>query len=278
MRPEVTTSTPNTSSWATDPATAAYSECWNLRLFRHKLGRYERMPDHTGGRAGDNEAHEHVELDGRVLRLTNELDHYAYPTIATWVEKHNRYAVWEATMYERFRNEPVPAGIGKGKRLKRWLKKVYLRLPLRPLVRFAYSYVVRLGFLDGKPGLVFCTLLSFYDFLAWANVYEQSLRGRLRPDEMSPRIAGGGRVGGGRGLLALSSKCAADHSGRPPASPLSNGWKRRTLPLEKGESEGVGAPRPSPRAGVSPGLFSQAWAGFCAWGTWKSPPRGMALY
>ncbi len=59
-----------------------YSECWNLRLFKHRLGRYERMPDATGGRTGDNEAHEHVELEGRVLRLENQLDHYAYPTIA----------------------------------------------------------------------------------------------------------------------------------------------------------------------------------------------------
>ncbi len=76
-------------------------------------------------------------------------------------------------MYERFLVEPVPASIGPGKRLKRRLKKVYLRLPMRPLVRFAYAYVIRLGFLDGMPGLVFCTLLSFYDFLAWANVYER---------------------------------------------------------------------------------------------------------
>ena len=76
-----------------------YSECWNLRLFQHRLGRYERMADRTGGRTGDNEAHEHVELEGRVLHLSHELEHHAYPTIATWVEKHNRYAVWEAAMY-----------------------------------------------------------------------------------------------------------------------------------------------------------------------------------
>ena len=40
------------------------------------------MPDDTGGRTGDNEAHEHVELEGRALRLDHELDHHAYPTIA----------------------------------------------------------------------------------------------------------------------------------------------------------------------------------------------------
>lgn len=149
-----------------------YAEAWNLRLFKHRLGRYEKMPVEPGSKSGDNEAHEHVELDGKALRLTHELDHHAYPTVAAWVEKHNRYAAWEAEMYERFLREPVPASIGPGKRFKRQLKKVYLRLPLRPLVRFVYSYIIRLGFLDGSPGLVFCTLLAFYDFLQWANVYE----------------------------------------------------------------------------------------------------------
>jgi len=153
-----------------------YSECWNLRLFKRRLGRYERMPDHTGGRTGDNEAHEHVELDGRVLRLRHELVHHAYPTIAAWVEKHNRYAIWEAALYERFLSEPVPSNIGRSKQLKRRLKKLVLRLPLRPLIRFVYAYFLRLGFLDGRPGFYLCGLLAFYDLLAQANLYERRVR------------------------------------------------------------------------------------------------------
>jgi glycosyltransferase involved in cell wall biosynthesis len=153
-----------------------YSECWNLRLFRHRLGRYEKMPDDTGGRCGDNEAHEHVELAGRVHRLANELEHHAYPTVAAWVEKHNRYAIWEAAQFVRLRDEPIPATIGRGKRFKRRLKKIALRLPMRPVIRFVYAYFIRLGFLDGRPGLIFCGLLAFYDLLASANRYEQQLR------------------------------------------------------------------------------------------------------
>lgn len=170
-----------------------YAEAWNLRLFKHRLGRYERMPAVPGTRAGDNEAHEHVELRGRALRLVHELDHHAYPTIWAWVEKHNRYASWEAEMYDRFLREPVPASIGPGKRFKRQLKKLYLRLPMRPLVRFVYAYIVRLGFLDGMPGLVFCTLLAFYDFLAWANVYERRLAAQavsLRDGQLPSLVKG----------------------------------------------------------------------------------------
>ncbi len=163
-----------------------YSSCWNLRLFKHRLGRYEKMPDPTGGRTGDNEAHEHVELDGRVHRLDNPLVHRAYPTIAIWVEKHNRYAIWEAAHAERFLREPIPKTIGGVQRFNRTLKKIAWRLPLRPLVRFIYAYFVRLGFLDGKPGLYFCGLLAFYDFLAMANRYEQQLASRPVPVPAEP--------------------------------------------------------------------------------------------
>jgi glycosyltransferase involved in cell wall biosynthesis len=168
-----------------------YSSCWNLRLFKHRLGRYEKMPDCTGGRTGDNEAHEHVELAGRALSLAGALEHHAYPTIATWVEKHNRYAIWEAALAERFLNEPVPRTIGGVQRFKRRLKKIAWRLPMRPLVRFVYAYFLRLGFLDGKPGLIFCSLLAFYDFLASANRYEQRI---TKPDPKSemPAVAPAG--------------------------------------------------------------------------------------
>jgi glycosyltransferase involved in cell wall biosynthesis len=162
-----------------------YASCWNLRLFKHRLGRYEKMPDRTGGRSGDNEAHEHVELGGRSSRLENALEHHAYPTIATWVEKHNRYAIWEAAECERFLRDPIPQSIGSVQRFKRRLKKIAWRLPMRPLVRFIYAYILRLGFLDGKPGLVFCGLLAFYDFLASANRYEQQIaRSRSRPESL----------------------------------------------------------------------------------------------
>jgi hypothetical protein len=38
--------------------------------------------------------------------------------------------------------------------------------------------VLRLGFLDGRPGLIFCGLLAYYEFLCGAKRYERRLRGR----------------------------------------------------------------------------------------------------
>jgi hypothetical protein len=52
-----------------------------------------------------------------------------------------------------------------------------LRLPFRPVIRFVYAYIVRLGFLDGRPGLIVCGLLAFYDFLTTASRSEQVLHG-----------------------------------------------------------------------------------------------------
>jgi hypothetical protein len=73
--------------------------------------------------------------------------------------------------------KPSP-GIGRGKSFKRRLKQLYLRLPFRPLLRFVYAYVLRLGFLDGRAGLVFCGLLAYYDFLCDAKAYERRLASR----------------------------------------------------------------------------------------------------
>ncbi len=73
----------------------AYYPNWNLRLFRHALGRYEKLTD-APTNSGDNEVHEHVFVNGRTAKLQVEIDHYAFPSIDVFVEKHNRYSNWEA--------------------------------------------------------------------------------------------------------------------------------------------------------------------------------------
>ncbi len=73
----------------------AYYPNWNLRLFRHSLGRYEKLTEAETD-SGDNEVHEHVVVQGPTARLQCEMDHYAFPSIDVFVEKHNRYSNWEA--------------------------------------------------------------------------------------------------------------------------------------------------------------------------------------
>jgi len=49
-------------------------------------------------------------------------------------------------------------------RRKRALKRLWVRLPCRPLLRFLYMYFLRAGFLDGSAGLHFCLLTSMHEY------------------------------------------------------------------------------------------------------------------
>ena len=150
-----------------------YYPSWNLRLFRHRLGRYEEVQA-SDTAAGDNEVHEHVVLNGATVHLQNDMLHYAYPDIYTWVEKHNRYSNWEAEVEVRGEQQGL-ASIGIGGKLstRRKLRIWSRRMPFRPSLRFFYSYFFKLGFLDGRAGYVFCRLLATYEMLNVFKAHER---------------------------------------------------------------------------------------------------------
>jgi glycosyltransferase involved in cell wall biosynthesis len=158
-----------------------YYPSWNLRFFRHKLGRYEQFAnvDNTG--SGDNEVHEHVELRGTPGHLRGEMEHYAFPTIDVWVEKHNRYSNWEARLLLSNAGSAASTGtaLDPGLARKRRLKHLARRAPFRPTLRFLYHYVWRRGFLDGYRGYVFCRLLGFYEFLGASKARELARTAKL---------------------------------------------------------------------------------------------------
>ncbi len=151
-----------------------YYPSWNLRFFRHPIGRYEQLTTTDESNSGDNEVHEHVLLDGKVGHLEHEMEHFAFPTIEVWVEKHNRYSNWEARLLVSDAASAAAAGAAIDPRLarKRRLKHFARSLPFRPTLRFLYHYVWRRGFLDGYRGLVFCRLMGFYEFLSAAKASE----------------------------------------------------------------------------------------------------------
>ena len=150
----------------------AYYPNWNLRLFRHALGRYEKLTD-APTNSGDNEVHEHVLLNGGTARLKVEIDHYAFPSIDIFVEKHNRYSNWEArvaadTLLDSSSKKISSRTVDR----RRKLKTLSRQLPFRPLLRFLYVYVWQKGFLDGAEGYYFARLHGFYEFLSVAKTRE----------------------------------------------------------------------------------------------------------
>jgi hypothetical protein len=152
----------------------AYYPNWNLRLFKHRLGRYEQLST-TATESGDNEVHEHVIVQGQTGYLRCEMDHYAFPSVEVFVEKHNRYSNWEARV-------ALDGGAGEARlqdarvRSRRRMKALSQRVPCRPLLRFLYVYLWQRGFLDGREGYYFARLHAFYEFLCVAKLRELQKR------------------------------------------------------------------------------------------------------
>ena len=150
----------------------AYYPNWNLRLFRHKLGRYEKLTD-VNTASGDNEVHEHVVVKGLTKRMRSQMDHYAFPSIEVFIEKHNRYSNWEARVALQKRTAPPAKELQNTRvKLRRRIKDFARRLPFRPLLRFLYVYIWQRGFLDGKEGYYFARLHALYEFLSIAKTAE----------------------------------------------------------------------------------------------------------
>jgi glycosyltransferase involved in cell wall biosynthesis len=150
----------------------AYYPNWNLRLFRHSLGRYEKLTD-ADTQSGDNEVHEHVIVQGPTGRLRCEMDHYAFPSVEVFMEKHNRYSNWEARVSADRRLHGSASAIRSGPvGRRRKLKLLSQHMPCRPLLRFLYIYLWQKGFLDGREGYYFARLHAMYEFLSVAKTYE----------------------------------------------------------------------------------------------------------
>ena len=148
----------------------SYYPNWNLRLFKHPAGRFEKLVDGEMA-SGDVEIHEHVVVRGQTGRLRTELEHYAFPSVESFIEKHNRYSNWEA----RFQLESglSPAALQDGRvGLRRKLKRLSHRLPLRPLLRFLYIYILQRGFMDGREGYYFAQLHACYEWMSIIKAYE----------------------------------------------------------------------------------------------------------
>ncbi|MBI4831258.1 MAG: hypothetical protein HY801_06825 [Candidatus Lindowbacteria bacterium] len=132
-----------------------------MRLFNKERGRYQ-----------DRQVHACLEVDGKSDYLDGSLYHYTYRSLDQYFEKFRRYTKWDA------------GDLSSGKRTPSWTN-----LSIRPCMRFLKMYVMRLGFLDGKHGLVMSMLAAFSVFTKYARLWEMNVRNAPHgiKDERLPR-------------------------------------------------------------------------------------------
>jgi len=144
---------------------------WLLRIWKYEDGYIE-----------DRWMDEHIVLKkGKTIHFKNDLVDDNLNDISWWTQKHNNYATREAidilniNYNFQFKIEIKSSIFGEQEQFKRQLKKVYARIPLftRPFLYFVWRYFIKLGFLDGKRGLIWHFLQGFwYRFLVDAKIYE----------------------------------------------------------------------------------------------------------
>jgi len=121
-----------------------------LRLFRRGYGRFENRA-----------VHETIKVDGYTARLkSGALIHHAYPTLSDYIEHMNRYSSLGAEMV---------VAKGKGK-----VRFSVINIVLRPVATFVYNYFFRLGFLDGREGLLLHLYHAVYVSWKYAKAWELS--------------------------------------------------------------------------------------------------------
>jgi glycosyltransferase involved in cell wall biosynthesis len=149
-----------------------------LRIWRHGQGRIEQrwMDEHM------------VVWGGRTVTFQGGFADHNLNDITFFTDKHNKYATREAIdilnrKYNLFQTDDVLTAKAASRQasLKRFAKeRIYNQTPfwVGPLFYFLYRYVIQLGFLDGRPGLIYHFLQGgWYRFLVGAKVveYEQDL-------------------------------------------------------------------------------------------------------
>jgi glycosyltransferase involved in cell wall biosynthesis len=118
-----------------------------LRLIRRGAGRFEEYG-----------AHPTMKVDGATGELSNALVHNAYPTLRGYIDHMNSYS-------------SMGAEVASAKGHRRFSVS---NIAIRPLLTFIYNYFFRLGFLDGREGLLLHLYHSAYVSWKYAKAWELS--------------------------------------------------------------------------------------------------------
>ena len=112
-----------------------------LRLFNRKNGNFNLKIVHEG-----------VRVDCEIEKIDDILHHHTYPEIKTHISKMIHYTELGAKQdFEKKKKSSITKAVFKG------------------LLRFFKMYIINLGFLDGKAGLVLALNTIFYVYLK--NIY-----------------------------------------------------------------------------------------------------------
>ncbi|MFZ1005864.1 MAG: glycosyltransferase family 2 protein [Candidatus Sulfotelmatobacter sp.] len=149
---------------------------WKLSLFRRGKGRFECRLTNQDVSMADMEIHEHIIVEGATSKLRNPLLHHNVESLSRYIQKHDEYSNWEArVLLERGNDsdkELPPSLFGSQAQRRRWLKRKLFAMPGSPVLLFLYRYLLRFGFLDGAPGLIYCGFQAVQMFHTKAKIYE----------------------------------------------------------------------------------------------------------
>lgn len=142
---------------------------YHLNFFKSNLGYVEE-------KAYDN----HFVVKGNLVKSIPKADiiNLVADSIDELILSHNKWATVEAKeiVFGIEKGEVVPKLFGNPMERRRWLKvNIFQKSPLflRSFLYFNYRYFLKLGFLDGKEGLIFHVLQGFwFRFLIDAKVVE----------------------------------------------------------------------------------------------------------
>jgi glycosyltransferase involved in cell wall biosynthesis len=126
-----------------------------LRLFRREAGRFRQTPVHE---TIDVQEYRKGGITVASRRLHGALIHHSYPTLSDYIDHMNRYSSLGAEMV-----------VAKGK-----VRFSAINIVLRPLTTFMYNYFFRLGFLDGREGLLLHLYHAVYVSWKYAKAWELS--------------------------------------------------------------------------------------------------------
>jgi len=152
-------------------------------LFRKGRARFEHVLDELSD-ALDMEVHERLVVDGKIASLKTPLIHDDCKGLEAYIDRHNKYSTWEAKVRFQFLKtgawgkDPVQQKIlGNVQERRRLLKSIICYLPFEHICWFVYHYIIRLGFLEGRRGLIACRIRSNYIADVRAKIYEMKVNG-----------------------------------------------------------------------------------------------------